>query len=444
MLASRSLNLPSTSPLLTQLQDELHSRSFPKLQGPVTVSQVTVIHDKDDSINLQRAHLARLATMFGVDGPDTHTHCYYRDLGELDIRWEHHTEFSTYTVLRLNQEEPPFAATAWSRLPAHWCADIPGQLLSATHIHLQAKQPGPVTWPSQSQPLQTLPPNAACRSMQDKAHLWANFESGPDGFDHLLVIDRGLSVLEQGRLLRSLLELSSYRMMVLLAVPVNKLLLPRVNDMETQLASLTLHLSKTTKLARKKHLLHQLSELSAKLERSIADHQFRFEASQAYLDIVHSRLQELGESELSGMSTLSDFLNRRLAPAAKTSASLKQRMLNISARIEKASDLLRTQINLVLEEQNQALLQALNHRSELQLRLQQLIEGVSTLAISYYLLQMLDHTLVWPLQWPSALNRLNTLNKDEWLAIAVLPITLSVWWGLRRARKRLRPNDRRG
>jgi uncharacterized membrane-anchored protein len=42
-------------------------------------------------------------------------------------------------------------------------------------------------------------------------------------------------------------------------------------------------------------------------------------------------------------------------------------------------------VDLTLEAQNQDLLQSMNQRSQMQLQLQQAVEGLSVVAISYYL-----------------------------------------------------------
>ena len=50
---------------------------------------------------------------------------------------------------------------------------------------------------------------------------------------------------------------------------------------------------------------------------------------------------------------------------------------------------MRTRVDINIATQNQNLLQSLNRRSELQLRLQQTVEGLSVVAISYYLVSLI-------------------------------------------------------
>ena len=56
----------------------------------------------------------------------------------------------------------------------------------------------------------------------------------------------------------------------------------------------------------------------------------------------------------------------------------------LSLRATRAADLLRTRVDVALQAQNQSLLESMDSRSALQLRLQQTVEGLSVVAISYY------------------------------------------------------------
>jgi uncharacterized membrane-anchored protein len=57
---------------------------------------------------------------------------------------------------------------------------------------------------------------------------------------------------------------------------------------------------------------------------------------------------------------------------------------SLSERISRASELLRTQVDMTLQQQNQIILNATARRARMQLRLQETVEGLSIAAISYY------------------------------------------------------------
>jgi uncharacterized membrane-anchored protein len=62
-----------------------------------------------------------------------------------------------------------------------------------------------------------------------------------------------------------------------------------------------------------------------------------------------------------------------------------------SDRVSRASQLLRTRIDIALEAQNGELLRSMDRRARLQLRLQQTVEGLSVAAISYYLVGLVGY-----------------------------------------------------
>lgn len=92
--------------------------------------------------------------------------------------------------------------------------------------------------------------------------------------------------------------------------------------------------------------------------------------------------------------------------------------------------MLRTRIDLALEEQNQDLLKSMNQRSQTQLQLQQAVEGLSVVAISYYLVGMVKYVA-------GALHDLGFLQKPEMVVGLSVPVCLVlVWRGIHRLRQR--------
>ena len=82
---------------------------------------------------------------------------------------------------------------------------------------------------------------------------------------------------------------------------------------------------------------------------------------------------------------------RRLAPAMDTCVSASVRELELSERVSRASALLSTRVDIVRERQNQQLLESMDRRARLRLRLQETVEGLSVAAITYYLVGMVGY-----------------------------------------------------
>ena len=64
---------------------------------------------------------------------------------------------------------------------------------------------------------------------------------------------------------------------------------------------------------------------------------------------------------------------------------------DLARRTSRAADLIRTRIDLQLSRQNIELLQTLNQRTKIQMRLQQTVEGLSVAAVSYYILGLIGY-----------------------------------------------------
>ena len=151
----------------------------------------------------------------------------------------------------------------------------------------------------------------------------------------------------------------------------------------------------------------------------------------AYHDLVRDRLNQLREEPIEGMQSLREFLERRLTPGIKTCNSVRDRLEDLSRRIHRTTSLLRTRVDLSIQEQNQHLLSSMNRRSQLQLRLQQTVEGLSVVAIGYYVLSLLEIGFV-------GLKAAGLpLNTDLAKAIA-MPVVLGVvYWGVHSLRKHI-------
>jgi uncharacterized membrane-anchored protein len=181
----------------------------------------------------------------------------------------------------------------------------------------------------------------------------------------------------------------------------------------------------------KRDLLQNLFLLSARLETYRAETNYRFAATRAYHDLVITRLKNIHEEAVEGHLTVAEFMTRRLTPGLRTCEATQNRMEDLSRRIERAGDLMRTRVNLVLQEQNKSLLAAMDRRGRLQFRLQETLEGLSVAAISYYTVGLLSYVLSGlPLEkWH--------LDKKVVLAAIVPLVALGVWRLIRRIKHRL-------
>ena len=163
---------------------------------------------------------------------------------------------------------------------------------------------------------------------------------------------------------------------------------PPMTLIEQELESVMRRFADIDSIQDEKETLAELTNLSAQVELLKAKSMNRFRATEAYSEIMSDRLSELRESKIEGCLSFGGFLLRRSTPAFHTCKAAKERILDLSLRVSRATELLRTRIDVQLEEHNQLLLKSVDHRASLQNRLQLTIEWFSVFAISVYLLQL--------------------------------------------------------
>jgi uncharacterized membrane-anchored protein len=227
-----------------------------------------------------------------------------------------------------------------------------------------------------------------------------------------------------------LLEIETYRMMALLAFPLAREVGASLTHAEARLARITERMIDVAP-REEPQLLDDLTRLAAEVERGESASRFRFGAAAAYYRLVRQRIAELRESRLPRVQTIAEFMGRRLAPAMATCESVANRQDELSARVARASQLLRTRVDITLERQNQDLLASMDRRAKLQLRLQQTVEGLSVAAITYYAAGLVDYLA----KAGSSLGL--PLEPDVVVGVAIPLIALGLWRGLRRLRRSL-------
>jgi uncharacterized membrane-anchored protein len=404
-------------PLRAALASEMHVRKLPPMAAPTRIMQVVLLSD-NSQVDRERAMLAKRCEL-GDSEPSSNF--IVGSCNRLDVVWERHTEFSSYMFISSGPFDSPFEGDVFEGVARGWFADMPGQVVRGTQLALASRDfiEGARSWFSN----QDL---VICDVSDGAARLWSDFRIHPDGFGRLLLIDNGLTQQEASLVIQRLQELGNYRNMALLGLPIAQKLTARVSAYEARLAALSSAMA--VRAGPDAELLRSLVELTAELAEMVAETRYRMSASRAYAQIVHDRLESLRVGRIKGQQTLGDFTDRRLLPAVRTCVSFSARLEDLSQRAAWASSLMRTRVDTALSMQNRDLLASMDRRTDLQLRLQQTVEGLSVVAISYYLVGLLgyvSHGLEAP--WP----------RHDVLMAAVVPVVLLVTWlGLKRVTRR--------
>jgi len=415
-------------PARAELYEELHSRPSPMVETPCSISHIAVQIAPDER-GAEHSHLAELCARFEASPPPENASCFYQTFGGFELRWERHTEFSTYTFIRKVLGDPLRQPSALTHIPVDWLAKMPGKATTALHLAFScaegALDPSDLDRYFEKQALR----GGVVR--QGTAYLYSSFRLHSDGFGRIVLQARDLTSLQAGRLVQRVLEVETYRLMALLALPVARRITSEVTAMEGELARINQELAQEQDEPGQQALLDRLSNLAARVERHRSDTTYRFAATNAYYDLVHERLRELGEEKIPGLQPVNVFIARRLAPGIRTCNAVRDRLEGLSARIGHASDLLRTRVELAIQGQNRELLTSMNRRSEVQLRLQQAVEGISIVAITYYLMGLLGY-IYEGLAYAGL-----ALNKKIGFAIAVPVVMLVVWRVIHSVKRRV-------
>ena len=412
-------------PLRAAILGEVHARPFTPIETPRRILHFA-FDTAGDAARQDRAALADLCARRNLEPLKPSAKQHRVVFGGAMLRWEQHSEFTTYTWELPSPGTSPFHPDAASLAGPMTSLPQPGPLLVALDVHLLAEKEKrlPITKVFDRASL------AVAENSDGLALFATDFQADATGYVRILVLDRGLGSERAGAVVQRIIELETYRTLALLALPEAQRLMPSINRIETRLGEVTEEMRRTDQLIDNHRLLDELTELAAELEAGAAASLFRFGASRAYHEIVQLRLQTIGERKVEGLPTWSSFLARRMAPAMRTCLTTEERQSNLSEKLARAANLLRTRVDVDMERQNRDLLKSMNERTRLQLRLQTTVEGLSVAAVSYYVVGLFGY-LVKGLHDEG-------IPVDISLATALfVPVAiLAIWWVVRRIRRK--------
>lgn len=372
------------------------------------------------------------------------------------LKFERHGEFTSWQVNRPLPRVPPtptsgeaaeqalllHEASALVELPDAFIAHLreadAGRMPAAAHVVMLQLREGD----DMLRRARALLSQAGADGIDDAAPLigayvgdarrgaiFTHLRLGRDGFTRFVVLDLGLPPEQAAREAQRLCEIEAYRMLAMQGFPVAQRESAALAELERTLQG-TVDAMANDDALDDAQAFETLTRLAAEVEHSTARTRFRFSATRAYRALVERRLADLREQRVDGIRTLSGFLSRRFQPAMAFCESTDRRLDDLGERINRATNLARVRIEVRREEGNQKLLRALAQRQKQQLRLQQTVEGLSVVAISYYVLGLVAYAAkaakaVWPGVAP-----------DVVVGVAALPVIGGVAWFVHRLRRR--------
>jgi uncharacterized membrane-anchored protein len=415
-------------PLRSRVVSEMHMRRMPALSAPCQMVQVIRIIEAEDH-GRERAHAA---AMPGVTRPEAQLsarHISGVAPGGIEYVWERHSEATTSTVIFPRKGGADLFAEKQDDASAMgWLTNAPGGVLRAVRVGIVESLAEAETIAAGLGFSET---DLVCCDI-GRVRIWSDFLLHGDGFGRLLVAANGTPPIDVGRLVQKVQELGNYRNMALLGLPMAQEKAREVADAEAAVVDIAGRMARGES---DRALLDELSLLASRVTSLTAETAFRMSATAAYTSIATDRLAQLPCTPIEGYITLEEFTERRLLPAARTCASFVSRLESLSVRIERATSLLRTRVEMSVEEQNVELLRSMNRTSVRQVRLQKLVEGLSVMAVSYYAVGLLAYLFKGVA--PALGTKMELLT-----ALAVVPVFLLVWFYMRHKVKSIdQPGD---
>ncbi|MGV6807950.1 MAG: DUF3422 family protein [bacterium] len=407
-------------PQRKMIGEVLHHRIFPMLPSPCRVFQYLFTGTEGKSSE-EIANLNRLCRS-GDELLDTDIQSLNIDFGDILFRWEKHSEFSTYSWVITHSLDSLFVHPEDAGVPKHWLADVPGELFRLSQIRLMTsddKSPS-------DQYEKYFEPQSCVRSRLagGQAEIWTDFRLHEEGAGRTLLLDHGLHPQSRGRLLQQILDVGNYRRMALLGWPLTQETLRNLDDIEARHAVISKKIE--SREEDDQSLLEDIVALSARSEAMFANNCSRLHATLAYYQMTVDRLESIKEQPVDGFLTLRNFTDRRLKPAIRTAESVLFRQRELASRLGRSSDLIRTRSNHKLERQNQSLLQSIDDSARTQVNLQRLVELVSLIAVSYYLIDFVHFLFVG---WSHLDSRIDPeIGRAAAIPVVMLMTVTGLYW----------------
>ncbi|UWQ98391.1 DUF3422 domain-containing protein [Rhodobacteraceae bacterium S2214] len=418
-------------PLRYTMANELHARPFPSVASPSRAAYLALkpaANAAGRDREADRAHLIALLDRFGAQHPQPDATHYSGQIGKHMLKWESHTEFVTYTIFGDGNAERPFDAETFAVFPQDWLDTAPGVRITSALIRVETAVGDDgildkvADW--------FVPESLAISRVLDNGLIVAgDFRIDVGGHMRFAVFARPETGRRRtGRVVQRLCEIETYKAMAMLGLALTREMGPKMGGIDQRLTALLADMSGAE--AKPEKVLQDLLTVSAELENVVAQTSFRFGATGAYETIVNQRIDVLREDRFMGRQTFGEFMMRRFDPAMRTVNSTQGRLQAMSNRAQRASDLLRTRVDVERSAQNQELLTSMDKRADLQLRLQKTVEGLSVVAISYYAVNLVLFVM-------GPLEKTHDVPKAVMAAIATPLVLLAVWLMVQRIRKHM-------
>lgn len=388
--------------IAARVHRELHERPPLDVQLPAHIHHVAyLLPEHEGSRKKARADMAQLFLSLGISDDKAklgERHAVgeksYGNRDTLRITWELHSEFVTYTFthmaagkqslgfgpLRL-PETIPTQEPEWERIVALdiLVADWP-QLKKTERQYLFANDR---LYGSQIQ--------------GGQAQVWTTFQLDESGWEHYLILAGELTPAQLGRQIKRLVEIENYYHLILMPLDCFRDRSVELRELEIAFTRHTQEMFNAMVDApsdEERSWLALLTELSARVTKLKENMRYRMGAASSYNVQFHRILDALDEGRVvEGNQPMGTFLSARTGSAVRGYENFNERLDSLSRGLDRATNMLRTRVEMTVQKQNLELLEGMSKQGRQQLMLQTTVEGLSVIVLSYYLTGLFGYGL---------------------------------------------------
>lgn len=394
-------------PHRSAILEEVHARPVVLVPAPCRLRRLVFKSENGDSVGALHEALGLWCAARDLPLPGANTRQYTFARGSdagFTGTFGFHNEFASLTW----SSEPGDEDTHPSDIGLEIVDDFLVVSASVINVLDQDRLPGPV--------LESCNQSGLCHvSIESgKAEVATDLVEDDDGFVHYQFAAKALTPLRRSILARRLFEVESYSKLALLGLPPVRAAGVDIAALETEISKVIGDLPEIEGVEAAGAAIASLNTLSLRVAVLSDSLSYRMAASKAYGQIVADRLNTLQDFTTGTGGNLAVYVENRVGPALRTLAANEKRLETAARKIEQAALMVNARNGLELEIQNSEILGTISRTARSQFRLQQTVEGLSVIAITYYLVGILGYALSGPI---------HALHWDkEWVMAAITPI----------------------
>jgi uncharacterized membrane-anchored protein/NAD-dependent dihydropyrimidine dehydrogenase PreA subunit len=363
-----------------------------RIAGPAFVHHVAYLRDEDEEEKRILDRFKVLCDELKIPEDqrtvgETRAHAWGEAPGgdgyQLQLTWELHTEYYFVRAILDGKAEAPSPERMEAIVPLLQRAGTP-PVVTCLEV-LVADRP--------------MNPDEVCdviicrnrfgaRVLDGDVAVYTNYEP-VNGRERYVVAGTPASVAEHGAfIVRNIGQIENYYHLLMIPRLEVRDTVQEVHRRERDFAARMEQLTDEIGEAPPERLQLWLGELTLELARVVRLYG-RFNhvlsATFPYTELVRQGFAEWKEQPVEGFDSLSGIILDRVASVADEYRTFLARLDRMQDEISDLVSILRTRVDMSMEAQNTEVLKNLDARSAIQLRLQQMAEGLSVIVISYYL-----------------------------------------------------------